>query len=752
MSDLAVVLAVVMLLTGLCALLIGCRDGGGDVEVTVPGDYTHLAGNSDKTDPSDSPDGTSSGVPDGTSVPGTDSGSDAIDPNITTVPGTGTDTAKDPDVTTVPGIGTDTTKDPDVTTVPGIGTDTSNNPEVTVVPGTTTAPAVTTAPTPEVTEPVHTHVWSEWTITKAPTCTEKGSRERSCECGYKQTETVAATGHTSVTDKAVAPTCGKTGLTAGKHCSVCGEVLTAQKEVAALEHKYSGGVCTRCGEQEPSEGLELTLNSDGKTYAVSGIGTCTETSVSVPYTYKGKPVTAILDSAFAGNTKITKVVIPESIVSVGKFAFSGCTALKEVKIYVGVVRIDTGAFAGNTVLKSIALPDSVTFVGDMSFSGCTGLSSIDLGEGVLFIGSNAFSNTAYYNKTANRKNGALYIGKYLIDVDKTLTGNFNVASETQAIATGAFLNCSGLKSIKLSESLKGMGDNVFSGCSALEELYIPASVVSIGKGVIGGCSALTILTVDRNNQNYYSYANCVIDRDSYTLIAGCAHATIPATGVTVIDEYAFANITSLTSIVIPNSVVSIGDHAFAGCSGLLKAQIGTGVKEIGTAAFESCTSLKDIIVYDGIRHIGNRAFSNTGYCNDNRDASGVAYIGKYLVDTLDTTSGLYYVKEGTLLIADNAFKSRKLLIAVEIPKSVVSIGAGAFGDCTELLRVKVGSGVTSIGKDAFKGCSKLANAEFSVTSGWTRSDGKVISATSLTASDAAAQTLLAENAGYGWSR
>lgn len=80
------------------------------------------------------------------------------------------------------------------------------------------------------------HVYGEWTTTKAPTCTEKGSHKKVCECGKEITEDMPATGHTEVPDAAVAPTCTEPGKTEGSHCSVCGEVLTVQQAVNALGH------------------------------------------------------------------------------------------------------------------------------------------------------------------------------------------------------------------------------------------------------------------------------------------------------------------------------------------------------------------------------------------------------------------------------------------------------------------------------------------------------------------------------------
>ncbi len=94
--------------------------------------------------------------------------------------------------------------------------------------------------------PGHTHSYTK--VVTEPTCTERGYTTYTCSCGYSYVDDyVNAKGHTEVVDPAVAATCAKTGLTEGKHCSVCNEVLVAQKETPKTEHKFSNGKCSVCG-------------------------------------------------------------------------------------------------------------------------------------------------------------------------------------------------------------------------------------------------------------------------------------------------------------------------------------------------------------------------------------------------------------------------------------------------------------------------------------------------------------------------
>ena len=95
-------------------------------------------------------------------------------------------------------------------------------------------------------EQPHEHSFGEWTVTTAPTCTEKGIETRTCECGETETREVAALGHTEEIVPAKEATCTEDGLTEGKKCAVCGETLVAQEVIPALGHSWKGVECERC--------------------------------------------------------------------------------------------------------------------------------------------------------------------------------------------------------------------------------------------------------------------------------------------------------------------------------------------------------------------------------------------------------------------------------------------------------------------------------------------------------------------------
>ena len=101
-------------------------------------------------------------------------------------------------------------------------------------------------------DPFHTHNYGQWTISKAATCTEDGEEKRTCECGAFETKSIEKVAHTEVIDKEVAATCTETGLTEGKHCSVCNTVIVKQETVKAKGHtevvdKAVTPTCTKTG-------------------------------------------------------------------------------------------------------------------------------------------------------------------------------------------------------------------------------------------------------------------------------------------------------------------------------------------------------------------------------------------------------------------------------------------------------------------------------------------------------------------------
>lgn len=141
--------------------------------------------------------------------------------------------------------------------------------------------------------PVTEHTWDEGTVQKKATCTEDGQLSYTCTyCHTTKNETIPAVGHTEIIDEAVPATCTQTGLTEGKHCSVCGEVILAQTETPALGHNWNNGTITTPATCTENGVMTYTCNNCGETRTAvieaTGHTPVTDPAVEATCTQEGK--------------------------------------------------------------------------------------------------------------------------------------------------------------------------------------------------------------------------------------------------------------------------------------------------------------------------------------------------------------------------------------------------------------------------------------------------------------------------------
>ena len=363
-------------------------------------------------------------------------------------------------------------------------------------------------------------------------------------------------------------------------------------------------------------------------------------------------VERIGDRAFYG-CKLTSIIIPDSVTSIGNYAFNECKKLSSITLGKGVTTIRTNAFYRCPGLKSIlvhpnnpnyssdgialynkdkttliqvpegttsfVIPDSVTTIGNNAFYGCTKLSGITIGKGVTSIASNEFEDwTSLEHILVNPNNPnfssdgiALYNKDKttLIQVPKGAT-SFTIPNSVTTIAYAAFESCTNLTSITIPDSVTTIAYAAFESCTSLTSITIPNNVTSIDVNAFSNCTSLEHILVNSNNESFSSDGIALYNKDKTLLIEvpkGATSFVIP-NSVTTIGYNAFESCKNLTSVTIPDSVASISDHAFGNCTKLTNITIPDSVTLIGEQAFSNCESLISITIPNSVTSIGSLVF------------------------------------------------------------------------------------------------------------------------------------------------
>ena len=452
--------------------------------------------------------------------------------------------------------------------------------------------------------------------------------------------------------------------------------------------------------QQPEKLWEYSLDDDKNATITAYNGY--SSSLVIPTKIDGYTVTAIGDSAFANNTRLVMVVIPDSVTKVESFAFSNCTNLSKISLSKKLTDLCHHAFENCAKLTEITIPKSLEscsggFEGPFYHSG---LNKVNFEKGITKIPQYLFSDATALETITIPDTVTLIGGEAFSDCTNLM--QVVMPNSVTKVESFAFSNCTNLSKISLSKNLTDLCHHAFENCVKLTEITIPKSLESCSGGFEGPF--------------YHSGLNKVNFEE----------------GITKIPQYLFSDATALETITIPDMVTLIGGEAFSDCSALKNVTIPDSVTSIDYEAFNKCTSLETITIPDSVTEIGVKAF------NGCKNLSSVT-LSKGLVDVqwqafgectkltsitipksleLCTNghwggafyhSGLTSVKfeEGVKAIPDYLFADATALETIVIPDTVTSIGGGAFSKCSALKNVTIPDSVTKIGSQAFNECISL---------------------------------------------
>ena len=270
--------------------------------------------------------------------------------------------------------------------------------------------------------------------------------------------------------------------------------------------------------------------------------------------------TSISNNEYAGITKfldasgneITTLNIPDTITTIGNYAFSGCSSLIDINISNNVNSIGIGAFQSCTSLTNINLPQNSAYTSLSSYllNGCSNLKSIEIPKYIEIIQDYALANCNF--------------------------GNLNIPGNVKTIKFFSFANSYNLKSITLNEGIEYIGSQFLRGAS-ITEIIFPNSVTNIETRALHYCPNLKRIVIGK--------------------------------GITTIPDILINSSLNVEEIIIKGNITEIGQSAFADTPSLKKIDMNwNNITKIGSKAFYNCPALAGNIKLNSSCSIAEDAF------------------------------------------------------------------------------------------------------------------------------------------------
>ena len=384
---------------------------------------------------------------------------------------------------------------------------------------------------------------------------------------------------------------------------------------------------------------------------------------------------------FAKCKNLESCILPETLETIGSYAFIGCSALLGINLPSSLKTIGDAAFSDCTAFTSIDFPSSITAIGSNAFKGCTSLEIDDLALPNL----TSISNGAFMNVKIRRISN---LGKltYLTDASESryTFGDRNILEEIilpetmTEIGGNALYKYTALTNVTLPSSLITIKANAFNGCTALTNITLPSSLVTIEKNAFNNCTSLEI--EDLSLPNLETLGSGAFNGVKISKISNLGKITAVNP-----ENSSLANLgdkSVLREITLPNTLKTIGSNTFSGYTALETITIESGASGItvGTGAFQKLPSSINFNFDLG-------AFVSLGH-------SSFREISRWSEVTFPNVTRIYpYAFLGSSI-------SKIKLPSIEIMEAASNYD-GIFSSCPNLVLVDIGANCISIGDNSF---------------------------------------------------
>lgn len=427
-------------------------------------------------------------------------------------------------------------------------------------------------------------------------------------------------------------------------------------------------------------------------------------------------------------TGLTKIEIPDNVITIKYQAFNSCDNLAEVKLPSNLQTIEMNTFSSCPQLQELELPESLTEISPYAFQySSTTLKAPNLTVYALASGLSNFRGSVeltgspganyefddgdYHYIITDDENNLVQLSGFSTSYGENKpSGNlavpgqataFNKKYTVTAIGKNVFKDCVDVTSFELPESLTAIGDSAFYGCTGLTEIDLPDNVTSIGNSSFNSCKNLTTIKWPAELRSIGTYA---FNQTPLT-------SAILPDKLESIGDFAFfygsIEGSKLQELSLPDSLKSIGKQAFYQCGSLESVKLPASLTSLGDAVFFECVNLQTVEIAENstLTEIPFGTFAGCVKLDNITFANSIKTIGH---DAFSTCTSLQSVKlpENLEVLEQGAFFNCPALSGkLQLPESLTTIGQSAFKNCTKIERIYItaNSSLQNVAAEAFAG-------------------------------------------------